>query len=223
MKRRDLLWTALLAAFGGCGDEVKEPTATTTPSPTYNTTTDSPTPDANQPTYEATDQRHVALDGEPFSELRIDVLPEAVPFAGEVELEEQPADGEDGILRIGLHNRDTRPWAMHAAVPLRFPPPAARAACGFLRPALPGQKAAVLEARQPLTVHTPVNNYHLMTESRAYGTFMPSTTRRPATRPVRTRSETGTTRMTIWKPISPDVDSDGVLASLSISGRYARR
>lgn len=122
MKRRDLLGTALVAAFGGCTGEFKEPTTTPTPSPADTTTTDSPTPDANQPVYEATDQRHVALDGEPFSELRIDVLPEAVPFGGEVELEEQPADGEDGILRIGLHNRDNRPWAMHAAVPLPFPP-----------------------------------------------------------------------------------------------------
>jgi len=122
MQRRDLVWTALVAAFGGCSEEVKEPTKTPTPSPAGDTTTDSPTPDANPQMYEAPDQRHVALDGETFSELRIDVLPEAVPLAGEVKLEEQPADGEDGILMIGLQNRDNRPWAMRAAVPLPFPP-----------------------------------------------------------------------------------------------------
>jgi len=130
MNRRELLSTTILTALTGCLEDTNN-TTTTTDTATHTTTaqrshtdskTDTQNSETDPPQYEATHQERVDLDGKPFTELRIDVLPKEVPFTGDVELKEQPSDGDDGKLWIELHNQDDRSWTIEAAVPLPFPP-----------------------------------------------------------------------------------------------------
>lgn len=129
MKRRTFLWTTLLTTIGGCTGSSDETTpterteeSTVTPSPSVDQRDRTPTPNENPPSFKPIDQRKVTLEGEPLDELRIDILPDAVPFTGNVKLSEQPVTSEQGVLCVEMSNRDNRPWVLMTPVAEPFAP-----------------------------------------------------------------------------------------------------
>lgn len=76
--------------------------------------------DDDPPTYRPTGEASKVLKGAPSTHLRIDLLPDPVPFSGEVTFESQPKSGEVGRLTVGMENRGDTSLGLEGGVPDGF-------------------------------------------------------------------------------------------------------
>ena len=68
-------------------------------------------------TYRPTGREKTELQGDPFTEVRIDTLPETAPFSAGVEFLAQPADDEPGRLAVELQNSTDSSLGVEGGLP----------------------------------------------------------------------------------------------------------
>ena len=73
--------------------------------------------DGGPKTYRPTGSERTELRESPFTELRVDTLPESAPFSADVEFLAQPAGEESGRLAVELRNRTDDSLGVEGGVP----------------------------------------------------------------------------------------------------------
>ena len=73
--------------------------------------------DGGTETYRPTGSERTELQGSPFTELRVDTLPESAPFSAGVEVLAQPAGEEPGRLAVELRNDTDSSLRVEGGVP----------------------------------------------------------------------------------------------------------
>lgn len=123
--RRRLLSAFVLVGTAGCTFETSPPGART-PGSTPATgkpaakSADGPSPtaaDGTPETYRPVGSERTEPRGSPFTELRVDTLPDAAPFGAGVEFLAQPAGEEPGRLAVELRNRTDDSLSVEGGVP----------------------------------------------------------------------------------------------------------
>ena len=123
--RRRLLSAFVLMGTAGCTFETSPPGART-PGSTPATgkpaaeSAGGPSPtaaDGTPETYRPVGSERTELRGSPFTELRVDTLPDAAPFGAGVEFLAQPTGEEPGRLAVELRNRTDDSLGVKGGVP----------------------------------------------------------------------------------------------------------
>ena len=127
VSRRNISSTFVLVGTTGCTLEDTVPaTSTQTPDSTSagERTTSRPsdepsaTPTDGAPeTYRPTGREKTELQGDPFTEARVDTLPETAPFSAGVEFLAQPAGDEPGRLAVELQNSTDSSLGVEGGLP----------------------------------------------------------------------------------------------------------
>jgi len=125
--RRRLLLTLVLVGTTGCTFSDTSPSESTQTSdstpvgeePTGQSSDEpSSTPmDGGPETYRPTGSKRTELQGSPFTELRVDTLPESAPFSAGVKFLAQPAGEEPGRLAVELRNNTDSSLGVEGGVP----------------------------------------------------------------------------------------------------------
>ena len=125
--RRRLLSTLVLVGTTGCTFGDTSPSGSTrtsdsTPAGKESTGQSSGEPsstpaDGSPETYRPTGSERTELRGSPFTELRVDTLPDAAPFGAGVEFLAQPAGEEPGRLAVELRNDTDSSLGVEGGVP----------------------------------------------------------------------------------------------------------
>ena len=124
VSRRRLLPAFVLVGTTGCTFDTSPPGAPRTPGSTpamgrpATESSGGPSPtDGTPETYRPAGSERTELRGSPFTELRVDTLPEAAPFGAGVEFLAQPAGEEPGRLAVELRNRTDDSLSFKGGVP----------------------------------------------------------------------------------------------------------